>query len=182
MDIQDLLIGEIRTQCIFALMSYQDLTKSLELLKHANTDELDRFWYSIQAFLLAISNVSKILWPSAPLGSELPPDMSSRREHLRNSLSIEQSSPLKPRKFRNYPQHYDMELEEWIAKSKDGMLVDSNIGPIDLYPGSPPGSIAYKRNFDPERFTLILKDEEYQIQEIVKAINDLMQKIKSSHS
>jgi len=45
MDIQDLLIGEIRTQRIFALMSYQDLTKSLELLKHADTDELDRFWY-----------------------------------------------------------------------------------------------------------------------------------------
>jgi len=181
MDIQDLLISEIRTQCIFALMAYEDLTKSLELIKHADTDELDRFWYSIQAFLLAISNVSKILWPSAPFGSELPAEMSSRREKLRNWLSIEQSSSLKPRKFRNYPEHYDMELEEWIAKSKDGMLVDSNIGPIDLDPGTAPGSIAYMRNFDPVRFTLILKDEEYQIREIVKAINDLTQKIKTSY-
>jgi hypothetical protein len=182
MDIQDLLIGEIRTQCSFALMAYEDLIRSLELIKQADTDELDRFWYSIQAFLLAISNVSKILWPSAPFGSELPAEMSSRREHLRNSLSIEQSSPLIPRKFRNYPEHYDIELEEWIAKSKDEMLVDSNIGPIDLDPATPPSSISYMRNFDPVRFTLILKDEEYQIREIVKAINDLTQKIKTNYS
>ena len=182
MDIQELLMCEIRTQCIFALKAYEDLTKSLELIKHANTDELDRFWYSIQAFLVAVSNVSKILWPSAPLGSELPPEMSSRSENLRNSLLIKQSFPLKPRKFRNYPEHYDMELEEWVAKSKDGMLVDSNIGPIDLDPSTPPGPIAYVRNFDPVRFTLIFRDEEYQIREIAKAISDLTQKIKTSYS
>ena len=75
-----------------------------------------------------------------------------------------------------------MELEEWVAKSKDGMLVDSNIGPIDLDPSTPPGPIAYVRNFDPVRFTLIFRDEEYQIREIAKAINDLTQKIKTSYS
>jgi hypothetical protein len=182
MDIQELLVSEIRTQCIFALMAYEDLTKSLESIKHANTDELDRFWYSIQAFLVAVSNVSKILWPSAPLGSELPAEISSRRENLRNSLSIKQSFPLKPRKFRNYAEHYDMELEEWVAKSKDEMLIDSSIGTINSDPNTPPGPIAYMRNFDPVRFTLIFRDEEYQVREIAKAVGDLTQKIKTSYS
>ncbi|MFZ0514108.1 MAG: hypothetical protein WAM14_21055 [Candidatus Nitrosopolaris sp.] len=182
MDIEDLFIGEIHRQCIFVLMAYDGLTKSLELTKQGDTEELDRFWYSIQAFLVAVANVSKILWPYAPFGSELPAETSARRERLRNLLSLEEYSPLKPRKFRNHFEHYDFEIEEWATKSKDRMLIDSNIGPIDLGPGIAPGPIAYMRDFDPVKFTLISRDDEYQIREVVKAINDLLQKIKGSYS
>ena len=182
MDIEDLFMGELHRQCIFALMAYEGLTKSLELTKQADTDKLDRFWYSIQAFMVAVANVSKILWPYAPFGSELPAETSTRRERLRNLLSLEESSPLKPRKFRNHFEHYDFEIEEWAAKSKDRMVVDSNIGPLDLSPGITPGPVAYMRNFDPVKYTLIFTDEEFQIREVVKAINDLVQKIKGNYS
>ena len=132
MDIEDLFMGEIHRQCIFALMAYDGLTKSLELTKQADTDKLDRFWYSLQAFIAAVAIVSKILWPYAPFGSELPAETSTRREQLRNLLSLEKSSPLKPRKFRNYFEHYDFEIEKWATKSKNRMLVDSNIGPLPI--------------------------------------------------
>jgi hypothetical protein len=182
MDIEDLFMGEINRQCIFALMAYDGITKSLELTKQADTDKLDRFWYSMQAFMVAVANVSKILWPYAPLGSELPSETSTRRERLRNLLSIEESSPLKPRKFRNYFEHFDFEIEEWAAKSKDRMLVDSNVGPLDLNSSITPSPVAYMRNFDPAKFTLIFRDEEFQIREVVNAINDMLQKIRASYS
>lgn len=182
MDIEDLFIGEIQRQCIFALMAYDGLTKSLELTKQADTDKLDRFWYSMQAFLVAVANISKILWPYAPFGSELPAETSVRRERLRNLLSLEESSPLKPRKYRNIFEHYDFEIEEWAAKSKDKMFIDSNIGHIDVGTGIASSSIAYMRNFDPAKSALTFRDEEYQIREVAKAVTDLLQKIKSSHS
>ncbi|NAL77767.1 hypothetical protein [Nitrososphaera sp. AFS] len=98
MDIKDLLTGEIYRQCIFGTIAYDELTKSLESIRESETDQLDRFWYSVQTFLAAVSNISKLLWPFAPFGSELNSETSARRESLRGLLGIEDSSPLKPKK------------------------------------------------------------------------------------
>jgi hypothetical protein len=182
MDIKDLLTGEIYRQCIFGIMAYDELTKSLESIMESEADQLDRFWYSIQTFLIAVSNISKLLWPSAPLGSEITPETSNRREALRSFLGMEESSPLKPKKLRNYFEQYDSELEEWASRSTDRMIIDSNVGPLQLSPGGTSAPIAYMRNFDPVRFTLVFRDEEYQIKEIAKAINELAQKIQINHS
>ena len=181
MDIKDLLTGEIYRQCIFGTIAYDELTKSLESIKDSETDQLDRFWYSVQTFLAAVSNISKLLWPFAPFGSELSPETSTRRETLRGLLGIEDGSPLKPKKLRSYFEQFDSELEEWASRSKDRMIIDSNVGPLQMSPGAS-GPIAYMRNFDPVKFTLVFRDEEYQIREISKAINDLTQRIQSSYS
>ncbi len=182
MDIKDLLTGEIYTQCIFGIMAYDDLTRSLESIKESETDQLERFWYSIQSLVGAVSNISKLLWPSSPMGSELNPEIYARREALRSNLGIDESSPLKPRKLRNYFEQYDSELEEWVSQSKDRMIIDSNVGPLQLSPNVASAPIAYMRNFDPVKFTLVFRDEEYQIKEIAKALNELAQKIQISYS
>ena len=182
MDIKDLLTGEIYRQCIFGTLAYDEMMKSLESIKESETDQLDRFWYSVQTFLAAVSNISKLLWPFAPFGSELSPETSTRREALRGYLGIEDSSPLKPKKLRSYFEQFDSELEEWASRSKDRMIIDSNVGPIQTSPGAASSPIAYMRNFDPVRFTLVFRDEEYQIREIAKAINELAQRIQSSYS
>ena len=182
MDIKDMLTGEIYRQCTFAIIAHDELAKSLELVKESETDQLDQFWYSIQTFLAAVSNISKLLWPSAPFGSEINPETSARREALRSLLGIDESSPLKPKKMRSYFEQYDSELEEWASRSKGRMILDSNVGPLQLSPSIASAPIAYMRNFDPVKFTLVFRDEEYQIKEIAKAINELAQKIQTNYS
>jgi hypothetical protein len=52
---------EVERQTCFALMAFSDLEAALRI------GDIDRIWYSVQGFLVAVGNVSKLLWPSQPL-------------------------------------------------------------------------------------------------------------------
>lgn len=78
--------SEIERQAKFAIMAAQDLDNALKIR------EMDRIWFSVQGFLVATGNISKLLWPSEALLPE-------RGVELRPSLSVEDDSPLEPRKF-----------------------------------------------------------------------------------
>jgi hypothetical protein len=49
---------EVERQCRFAIIAAADLDAALAVL------DRDHIWYSVQAFLVAAGNVSKLLWPS----------------------------------------------------------------------------------------------------------------------
>src|SRR3989442_15541194 len=51
---------EVEGQCTFAVIAWADLAQALD------TSNMDRIWYSIQSFLVAAGNISKILWPPSP--------------------------------------------------------------------------------------------------------------------
>jgi hypothetical protein len=67
LDVQTLFLGEIQRQATFGLIAYEGIKNSLQSMKPGDNYELDRFWYSSQSFLVAAVNISKILWPSAPI-------------------------------------------------------------------------------------------------------------------
>ncbi len=79
---------EAERLCKFALMAHDDMHQALR------EDDMYRVWFSVQALLVAIGNVSKLLWP---IKERIP----GRGAQLRESLSVEDSSPLKDRTFRN---------------------------------------------------------------------------------
>ncbi|MFZ0511824.1 MAG: hypothetical protein WAM14_09480 [Candidatus Nitrosopolaris sp.] len=119
--------------------------------------------------LVAVTKVSKILWPYVSFGSELPAETSTRREGLRNLLSLEESSPLKSRT--------DFDIEEWAAKSKDRcLLIPTSV--LQIWAGIAPGPIAYMHNFDQSN----LSRRRILVREEIKALNELLQKIKGSYS
>ena len=64
------------------------------------TGAMDRIWCSVQAFLVAAGNISKLLWPPKPLLPE-------RGAELRANLSVGDDSPLEPRTFRNHFEYFD---------------------------------------------------------------------------
>ena len=91
---------------------------------------LDRFWLSVESFLIAVANISNILWPSHPskcnkcnFQPELSPEISARRQDLLTVLDINNSSPINSRKFRNYLEHYDFRMEELAKKSNKLSLI-----------------------------------------------------------
>jgi hypothetical protein len=152
---------EVERQCRFALIALQDLSQALQV------HEMDRIWYSVQAFLVAVGNISKLLWPPSPLLPE-------RGAELRASLSIGNDSHLEPRVFRNHFEHFDERLERWATSSKRRNLVDSNVGSPGAIGGIEPGD--FLRNFDTTNFAVTFRGDVYHLQPLANAVSDLWQK------
>jgi hypothetical protein len=161
MDTTFLFLGEIQRQCNFAIIAYEAMKTSVKKMKSGDNKELDLFWYSVQSFLVAVANISKILWPSAPCGSELSPEVEARGTALRELLAVDDSSALKRREFRNYFEHYDFRIEEWAKKTTDLTIVDSNVVPSYVIAGY--NTISKMRNFDPDKYELMFRDRSYQL-------------------
>jgi hypothetical protein len=113
---------EVERQCRFALMAVEELNQSL---KSCN---MDGIWYSIQSFLVAVGNVSKLLWPPNSR-------FSGRGIDLRKSLSVDDDSPLAPRTFRNHFEHFDERLEDWATSLGSHNFIDGNVGPPGMIHG-----------------------------------------------
>src|SRR2546427_584199 len=96
-DLLPLLGLEIERQCAFALLAWDDLQGA----KY----RANRVWYSIQSLLVAVANISKILWPRKKLDE-------ARGGPLRHHFGIRNDSVLKSREFRNCFEHYDEQLED----------------------------------------------------------------------
>lgn len=152
---------EVERQCRFALVATQDLNGALQ------AGDMDRIWFSVQAFLVAAGNISKLLWPPRPLLPE-------RGAELRASLSVGEDSPLEPRTFRNYFEHFDERLEEWATSSERHNFADSNVGPPNMIVGL--DAADYLRNFDTTNFAVTFRGDTYRLQPIAEAIRDLWQK------
>src|SRR5207253_348452 len=73
--LQDIFLSEVVRQSGFALMAAGDIDVALDAHDHS------RLWYSVQAFLAAAGNLSKILWPTSRTSSE-------RGQALRESLGV----------------------------------------------------------------------------------------------
>jgi len=115
-----LLVGEIHRNCDFAVLAYGDMVKYANAI---NNDEVIRLRLSAESLLIAVANISKILWPTPPTPCKrcnFQPkpnlEMTSRRESLRKLLAVEDSSLIRSRKFPNHLEHYDERIEEWATK------------------------------------------------------------------
>lgn len=99
LNMRALMLGEIQIQCNFALIGFEEMKKSLEDQGPWNNRKSDRFWYSVQSFLVAVANIFKTLWPARPRGSKkLSAELESEREQIRILLGLDDSSPLRVKK------------------------------------------------------------------------------------
>jgi hypothetical protein len=122
----------------------------------------DIFWASIQNFLTAAANISKACWGA---GGKLD----SERQPLRESLGIDDNSPLANTDLRNHLEHYDERLDRWYCKSVRRNHIDFMIGPrattisgtedIDIF-----------RFFDPQTNEVIFWGERYALQPLADEI------------
>lgn len=149
---------EVERQCKFSLLALQDLDQALQ-----NRD-MDRIWYSVQSILVAVGNISKILWPPRPLLPE-------RGAELRASLFVSDDSPIEPRTFRNHFEHFDERLEAWATSSTRQNFVDSNVGPTGMIVGLEPGD--FLRNFDSTLFAVTFRGDVYDLRPIADAVREI---------
>ena len=135
-----------------------------------NSDVLtSRLWYSLQNFLVAIANVSKLLWNGE-----------ARGDKLRKLYDVEESSPVKDRRFRNHFEHFDERIDRWAASSARTGFVDSNIGPKGSIAG--PDKTDYFRNLDPTKCILTYASEDYELTPVHEAIKSLYEKVTNTRN
>ncbi|KLO24395.1 hypothetical protein [Marinitoga sp. 1155] len=91
-------------------------------------------------------------------------------------MKISEDSLIKSRKFRNHFEHFDERLDEWFKATENYNYVDSNIGDIKTINGIDVKDIL--RNFNPKNFELIFRGEKYELQPVIKEINEIYFKVK----
>lgn len=150
---------EIERQCKFAIIAREQIEAGL-----LNRD-LDIVWYAIQNFLVAVGNMSKVIWP-------INQKYENRGKELRRSLGIKDNSPIQTRNFRNHFEHFDERLEKWATSSKRHNFIDSNIGPVSKMVGIRDQEDCL-RNFNPTSWTLTFRGDKYDLKPIIDAVDEL---------
>lgn len=145
---------ELQTQCDYALFAVDEARKYIK-------PDVRRFWYSLQGVLIAVANISKILWPVKKF--------EDRGSELRDALGIADDSPLRSRKFRNHFEHYDERIQEWFDSPRPPGFADFCIGGDDSFGGGL-GKPHYMRNFNPQTTTLYFRGEHYKLEPVIAAL------------
>ena len=123
------------------------------------------FWYSVQSFLVATANISRIVWPQDKRHS-------ARGQRLRRLLAIDDDSPLRNRRFRNHFEHYDERIQEWFESARPPGFADRCIGGNDSFGGGL-NKPHYMRNFNPQTQSLYFRGDEYELLPVIEAVHSL---------
>lgn len=165
--IEDLVfIGDIVLQSQIAKRAAERL-----MVPDEDRDRIET-WCSIQSILVAVGNVSKILWPTKK-------KYEKRGERLRQLLKVDNDSPLFDRNFRNnFFEHYDERVEEYFQHNPKGCYTD-----LAMNPHFNSGLFGYipdytHRGYNSFNNTLVFRDEVLDLNELFIALDNLVNECK----
>jgi hypothetical protein len=118
--------GHVAYCCRAVLFGWDDIQYGLR--NPVDRDAYDRLWYGVQNLIVGAGNISKALWGTGRTESERN-ERCARREPLRDSLSVTDSSPFRQLNLRNDYEHLDERIEEWWDRSPNHIFVDFLVGP-----------------------------------------------------
>ncbi|MEE9905825.1 MAG: hypothetical protein K4305_10465 [Chlorobium sp.] len=155
---EQVLISEIVIQSKFAEMAADRLAKSSESVE---------IWGSIQSLLVALANVSKILWPTRK-------KYMARGKQLRELLGIDDDNILADRTFRNHFEHYDERIEDWFDSNNSAVYMDFRIDPFEPTRLSLPQF--FHRSYNPINGTLSFRNESIDLVAVLAALAEIREK------
>jgi hypothetical protein len=114
-------------------------------------------WVDLQQAVLAAGNLSKLLWGQEGKRTE-------ERRPLRESIGVDDSSPLRLPRMRNHFEHMDERLEQWWRESERHNFADRNIGSRNSVEGL--SEKEHFRWYDPETGILSFWGDQLDLREI----------------
>lgn len=118
------LLKYLDEQIRFFELAWQDMRTDTPPVP-ARPDENDRFWYGVQSAILAVGNVSKILWGSKGSFAE-------ERADMRELLGIGDDSPLRDTAMRNLWEHLDEKIDK-AHREGEGFHTDRIVAGVPPY-------------------------------------------------
>lgn len=155
------LVGEVELQCALAIYAYERLYPAMGV--EEMTEQMERIFFYIHAFMTHAGNVSKLLWPVQ--------SRKARGENLRRELGVSDGSNLKDRTMRNHLEHYDERLEDWLNAPHRHGLIDMAI--VVRQSGHHIENADYHRGFDPSDMSFVYQDESINLISLSHALRDL---------
>jgi len=175
-------------ECVFAMLAKDDMETNLRghfkrgMTPAESIAQSDRFWYSVDAFLMATGNISKVFWP--PRGGKLKDEAErnmKRGKGLRDILGVADDSILGNRTLRNRFEHFDQDLDRWLAaEGRTPVVVLSAIQPsfqIELTEAMVPAKTF--RSFDPYAWALYCMGDSLPLRKVAEAISSLQESLRS---
>ena len=143
----EMSIREISTQCKFASIAFDNLSKK-------GRESTDAAFSSAHSFLSHAANVSKLLKATdilSPNAGGVVGDI----------LGVDEDTAIHDRKLRNHLEHYDERLQRWIAEQGP----DANIGTYNIGPKAMiqiPG-LVFVTHYDPTTKTFTFVNEDFDL-------------------
>jgi hypothetical protein len=153
---------QVALQCKFILLSAADINKGMILQNPQSV------FYALQNMLNAAANVSKALWGQ---GGRL----SQERKLLRDSIGVQDDSPLREVTMRNNFEHFDERLDTWWQESKSHNHIDIVVGPKNMIVGT--ADMDKFRHFDPSTTDMVFWGQEFNLQKLVTEVQRIMPKL-----
>lgn len=187
---QHVYVGEVRTQCQFAINALGALNQALHRLNkdQAGGEAERRFFHAevfrqTHSFLTHASNVSRLFWPPVPKqrDSESDTEYQTRIERLdkvqratclRNLYQLNDDNCLSNRTLRDHLEHYDERLDHWRQTSAHHNIVSDTIGSPNSIVGLADADMM--RWFDPSSNSFRFRGEVFNLQELATAIDRLL--------
>jgi hypothetical protein len=151
---------QVALQCRGVLIATGQLNEALA------QKDTPAVWTAVQSLLTSAANISKACWGQRGKHLEAP------RKLLRDSLQIDDNSPLNQVTMRNKFEHFDEKLDEWWKSSTDHHHLDVSVMPPSAIQG-----ISEKDMFrvlDPTTMEVVFWGERFDLQAIVNEVSRLL--------
>ena len=187
---QRVYVGEIKSQCQFALNAIGSLNSALQQLGSGYIPDPARrmlfhaeVFRQIHSFLTHASNISRLFWPPVPKQNQSESvddyqvrigqiDKVQRAVSLRELYTIDEHHCLRSRKLRDHLEHYDERLDHWRKTSTNRNIASDTIGPRNAIVGL--ADTDMMRWFDPSTNSFRFRGEEYDLQDLATAVERLL--------
>jgi hypothetical protein len=155
---------QVALQCRFMVRAAIDVNTGL------GRRDPEQTFYALQNFLNAGANVSKALWGQGG-------KFEKKRRALRDSIGVDNNSPLKQVTMRNNFEHFDERLDQWWKQSKRHNYIDLNLM-------SRPGIIGANkidcfRTFDPSSSTLTFWSQDFNLKELMDEVQKILPRLET---
>jgi len=134
------------------------------------------FWCSVQAFLVSVANISKLLWPSELKRRGETEQQADKRKNrgrqLRQVLGKKDDSVIESRSFRNSFEHFDERLDSWVDLSSRHNFMDEYIGPAGGVTGLDRSDMM--RTYDPASNTFTFQGTAYELSPVLRELTELV--------
>jgi hypothetical protein len=164
----EIFLGQIVKQADFGLMAAVDLQNAA-----GPNGDMDRVWYSVQSFLVAAANVSKLIWPAYSKRYD-DQRLSDREERLRELLDSDSLAALREKDIRNDFEHFDARVEDWAVNVQGRPCIDGNINAHLALRDIP--QERWLRNLDTFRWLVTFRGKEYPLLPVVDALQTVRQR------
>lgn len=130
----------------------------------------------IQEALTHAAAMSRYFWPSRTKGKYTLHKL--RGDALRKKFDVSDHSVLKDRKIRDFLEHYDERLDEFLLNDPVGYFFPTPIINSADIANEPIGNIF--KLIDPQTYRIVLLNETFELEPIILEVSSILEKLRTA--